>query len=64
MTNCTQQYSKELQARLAKTQDGARLTQAQKRHAKGFNTARENIEKLCSLSCSPKAAVAVLVIPI
>ena len=48
MTNSTEKSSKELQARLAKTQDDARLTQAEKRQAKGFNTARENIEKLCS----------------
>ena len=48
MTNSTEKSSKELQVRLAKTQDDVRLTQAQKRRAKGFNTARENIEKLCS----------------
>jgi len=48
MTNSTEQSSKELHARIAKTQDAARLTQAKKRQAKGFNTARENIEKLCS----------------
>lgn len=48
MTNSTEQSLKELQARLAKTQDDVRSTQAEKRQAKGFNTARENIEKLCS----------------
>lgn len=47
MTNSTEKSSKELQARLAKTQDDARLTQAEKRQAKGFNTARENIEHRC-----------------
>jgi acetyl-CoA carboxylase carboxyltransferase component len=48
MTNSTEQSLKELQARIANTQDAARLTQAKKRQAKGFNTARENIEKLCA----------------
>ncbi|GAC28719.1 acyl-CoA carboxylase subunit beta [Brumicola pallidula] len=48
MTNNTEQALKELESRLANTQDDVRSTQAAKRHAKGFNTARENVEKLCS----------------
>jgi acetyl-CoA carboxylase carboxyltransferase component len=48
MTKNTEQALTELESRLANTQDSARSTQAAKRHAKGFNTARENISKLCS----------------
>ncbi|MFT4732363.1 MAG: acetyl-CoA carboxylase carboxyltransferase component [Gammaproteobacteria bacterium] len=48
MTKNTEPASTELESRLANTQDIARSTQAAKRHAKGFNTARENISKLCS----------------
>jgi acetyl-CoA carboxylase carboxyltransferase component len=48
MTNNTEQALKELESRLANTQDDVRLTQAAKRHTKGFNTARENVDKLCS----------------
>lgn len=36
-----------LAARLTITQDESRQKQAQKRHEKGFNTARENLAKLC-----------------
>ncbi|MGK0372396.1 MAG: acetyl-CoA carboxylase carboxyltransferase component [Glaciecola sp.] len=46
MTNSTP-IDQELAARLAKTEDKARITQATKRHAKGYNTARENLDKLC-----------------
>jgi hypothetical protein len=42
MTNNTEQTLKELESRLANTQDDVRSTQAAKRHAKGFNTALEN----------------------
>jgi acetyl-CoA carboxylase carboxyltransferase component len=38
----------ELAQRLANTGDSVRSSQAEKRHAKGFNTARENIQKLCA----------------
>jgi acetyl-CoA carboxylase carboxyltransferase component len=48
MTKKTELALKELASRLANTQDSARSTQAAKRHAKGFNTARENVSKLCS----------------
>jgi acetyl-CoA carboxylase carboxyltransferase component len=48
MTKNTEPASTELESRLANTQDIIRSTQAAKRHAKGFNTARENISKLCS----------------
>ena len=39
--------NKELTERLNKTLDKARVEQTQKRHKKGFNTARENLTKLC-----------------
>lgn len=38
----------ELSQRLANTADDVRNSQAAKRHAKGFNTARENLQKLCA----------------
>lgn len=47
MPNEKQTPSTELNARLANTQDEIRNIQAEKRHGKGFNTARENIKKLC-----------------
>lgn len=39
--------TQELLSRLEKTGDKVRTAQANKRHAKGFNTARENLTKLC-----------------
>ncbi|MFT4655147.1 MAG: acetyl-CoA carboxylase carboxyltransferase component [Kangiellaceae bacterium] len=47
MTNSTP-TDQELAARIAKTGDKARISQATKRHAKGYNTARENLDTLCS----------------
>lgn len=39
--------TQELLSRIEKTSDKMRVTQAEKRHARGFNTARENIDRLC-----------------
>ena len=40
-------HTQELKARLANTSDKVRAEQVLKRHAKGYNTARENLYKLC-----------------
>ena len=48
MLNNSDSLPMELAARLAKTSDQMRESQATKRHAKGFNTARENLAKLCN----------------
>jgi acetyl-CoA carboxylase carboxyltransferase component len=40
-------HNEELAHRLANSSDSVRKEQAQKRHDKGYNTARENITKIC-----------------
>lgn len=47
MAKLHESHSSELNARLAKTGDEARTAQAAKRREKAYNTARENISRLC-----------------
>lgn len=47
MAKSNESHRSELSVRLTKTSDAAREAQAAKRHEKGFNTARENLSKLC-----------------
>jgi acetyl-CoA carboxylase carboxyltransferase component len=47
MANEKDLATQELLSRLEMTSDNIRKAQVEKRHAKGFNTARENVDKLC-----------------
>ena len=47
MANEKDLATQELLSRIEKTNDSSRKAQAEKRKAKGFNTARQNIDKLC-----------------
>lgn len=47
LNKTNKQAELELTERLIKTSDKDRAAQAEKRHAKGFNTARENLAKMC-----------------
>lgn len=48
MNNANKNITDQLTQRLNKTLDKKRPEQVEKRHAKGFNTARENLKRLCS----------------